>query len=227
MNILITGANKGLGYHLATRLGEAGHSLFLVARNEEKIKEATEKLLAQGYKAEYFCADVSKYSEAQGIAAHWKHINFDGIVNNAGVLLERGTSLLSPEPEILEHSIQTNALSALYMIKTLKPLMAKGCRIVNMSSSMGQNAHRLTDFARAYSISKTIMNLITRHLAEELYAEGIIINSMCPGWVRTEMGGSEAPRNLDQGVDTAIWLLTQAPATNYGKFYRDRAEIDW
>jgi NAD(P)-dependent dehydrogenase (short-subunit alcohol dehydrogenase family) len=99
-------------------------------------------------------------------------------------------------------------------------------RIVNVSSGQGQ----LSDMGvgtPAYRVSKTALNALTRTLAAELKGSGILVNSMCPGWVRTDMGGAGAPRTVEQGADTAVWLATLPDDGPSGGFFRDRRPIPW
>ncbi len=114
------------------------------------------------------------------------------------------------------------------LIKALLPLMQQAGygRIVNISSGMGQ----LSDMGGqnpGYRISKTALNAVTAIFAAELDGSGIAINAVCPGWVRTDMGGSNAVLSPEQGVDTTVWLATLADAKTSGGFYRQRQLIDW
>src|SRR5882762_2525535 len=99
-------------------------------------------------------------------------------------------------------------------------------RIVNVSSQAGQLTSMGT-YAPAYSMSKAALNALTRQLAAATKGTGVLVNSACPGWVRTDMGGPGAPRSVEQGADTIVWLAAEAPQNLTGKFLRDRAEIPW
>ena len=134
----------------------------------------------------------------------------DILVNNAGVMLDpRGSRVLDSEVQTYHDTLGTNLFGPLLMIQALAPLMKKNGygRIVNLSSGQGQ----LSDMGAgtpAYRVSKTALNALTRTLAAELRGSGILVNSMCPGWVKTDMGGAGAPRTVEQGADTAVWLAT-------------------
>ena len=153
------------------------------------------------------------------------HGPIDILVNNAGVL-ENG-NILEIDNEKLNHSIEVNFLSPLQLIRELVPGMnARNYgRIVNISSGWGSFAEGLSGPA-AYSISKAALNAVTLSLSKDL-AKNVKVNSMCPGWVRTRMGGEGATRTPEEGADTAIWLATLPDDGPSGGFYRDRRLIAW
>jgi len=120
----------------------------------------------------------------------------------------------------------TNTLGAVRLIQALAPLMPEGARIVNVSSGMGA----LNDMGGGYlgyRISKAALNVVTRVFTQELAAHGILVNSVCPGWVRTDMGGAGATRSVEKGVETIVWLATDPDAIESGYFWRDRKHIPW
>lgn len=153
----------------------------------------------------------------------------DVLVNNAGVMADpRGSRVLDSRPATYRETFETNLLGPLMLIQALVPLMKKGGygRIVNLSSGQGQ----LSDMGAgtpAYRISKTALNALTRTCAAELSGGGILVNSVCPGWVKTDMGGPSAPRTVAQGADTAVWLATLPEGGPSGGFFRDRKPIPW
>jgi NAD(P)-dependent dehydrogenase (short-subunit alcohol dehydrogenase family) len=99
-------------------------------------------------------------------------------------------------------------------------------RVVNVSSGAGQLSDMQSGYP-AYRMSKTALNALTRILANELQETNILVNSVCPGWVRTDMGGANATRTIEEGVDTIVWLATLADGSSSGLFWRDRQPIDW
>jgi NAD(P)-dependent dehydrogenase (short-subunit alcohol dehydrogenase family) len=124
--------------------------------------------------------------------------------------------------------LETNTIGPLLVTQTFLPLVRKSQsgRIINVSSESGQLSEMGT-WAPAYSISKTALNGVTGQFAAALAESNIAVNSVCPGWVKTDMGGRDAPRSVEQGADTIVWLATEAPQTLTGRFIRDRKAIPW
>lgn len=123
--------------------------------------------------------------------------------------------------------METNFYGPWRMIQVFLPLLEKSddARIINVSSGLGE-MRTLNGEYPGYSISKSSLNAMTVMFSNELKRKGIKVNAMCPGWVRTDMGGPDAPRHISQGADTAVWLATEEKIPT-GKFFQDRKEIDW
>ncbi len=226
---LVTGASKGIGLEIARQLCAKGFHVLLAARNPHSGSEAASQLVRQKYACTFVpmdVADSASIREAFRLASS-KIQHLDVIINNAGVMLDHGQSVLDVSEQLLLTTLQTNAVGALLVARVFLPLMQKGGKIINVSSSGGQITNGARTFAPAYCISKTTMNAITLQLASALTPKGIAVNAMCPGWVQTAMGGAGAPRSVAQGADTAVWLATEAPQSLTGRFFRDRAEISW
>ena len=151
----------------------------------------------------------------------------DVLANNSAILLDHYQSLLELKPEVLLETLNTNVVGTLRVSQAFAPLLAKSSapRIINVSSGAGQLDGEPQAWAPAYCISKTAVNMLTQQLTAAL--PKVMVNSMCPGWCRTEMGGSEAPRTPDEGADTLTWLALDAPHDLRGKFVKDRAVIPW
>jgi NAD(P)-dependent dehydrogenase (short-subunit alcohol dehydrogenase family) len=154
------------------------------------------------------------------------------LINNAGIMIDGGidspADICDVDVEVIRKSLEVNTIAPMMLIKAFLPLMQQAGygRIVNISSGMGQ----LSDMGGqnpGYRISKTALNAVTAIFAAELDGSGIAINAVCPGWVRTDMGGSNAVLSPEQGVDTTVWLATLADANISGGFYRQRQLIDW
>jgi NAD(P)-dependent dehydrogenase (short-subunit alcohol dehydrogenase family) len=226
---LVTGANKGIGYEIARQLGERGFRLFVGARNADAGEQAAVSLGKGGASAEFVEIDVSDrvstQAAAKAVAAKTDHL--DVLVNNAGVM-EDESSIPEVDDGTLLRTLTTNTLGPLRVTQAFLPLLMKSPRasVVNMSSGLGQLSD-MGDTHPAYSISKTALNAITRQFAAALRDKGVTVNSVCPGWVKTDMGGPNAPRTVQQGADTVTWLATEAPRTITGQFLRDRQLIPW
>ena len=151
----------------------------------------------------------------------------DALINNAGILLDDDKDILTITPELFESTLRTNTLGALLMAEAFVPLLKKSNapRIVNVSSGGGQLADGADGWAPGYCISKTALNGVTIQLAAAL--PKFAVNSVCPGWVRTDMGGSNATRSVAEGASGIVWLAAEAPQDETGKFWRDRKVIPW
>ncbi len=223
---VVTGANRGIGLEICRQLAKAGMHVVLTARDEAKGKAAAEKLGVESRKL-----DVDSDASVQAFA-RWireTHGRCDVLVNNAGVMLDpRGSRVLDSKVETYRATLETNVLGPLRMIQGLVPLMQKQGygRVVNMSSGQGQLSEMGVG-TPAYRVSKTALNALTRTLAADLHGSGILVNAMCPGWVRTDMGGPGAPRSVEQGADTAVWLATLPDGGPSGGYFRDRKQIPW
>ena len=225
---LVTGANKGIGFEVARELARLGLRVFLGARNAEAGQAAAKKLKSAG-DVTFLQIDVSKpesiRAAAEEISRHTDRL--DVLVNNAGVLLDEDKDALSVTPEIFETTIRTNTLGPWLVAQAFVPLLKKSAapRIVNVSSGGGQLEDGADGWAPAYCVSKTALNGVTAQLAAAL--PKFAVNSVCPGWVRTDMGGENADRSVAEGAATIVWLATDAPYDLTGKFVKDRKVIPW
>jgi NAD(P)-dependent dehydrogenase (short-subunit alcohol dehydrogenase family) len=150
------------------------------------------------------------------------------LINNAAVIVEGDQDILTLPPEAVVRTIATNALGALRVSQAFLPhlLKSRNGRIVNVSSGAGQLSDMGT-WSPAYAASKTALNAITCLLAAALKDKGLAVNSVCPGWCRTEMGGPNAPRSVEVGAAGIVWLAADAPQDQTGLFWRDREIIPW
>jgi len=231
---LVTGANKGIGFEVVRQLARKGFHVFLGARNSDAGVAAVQKLNKEGGKEDYgeitvLKIDVSKPDSVRRAAEEFsrKSDRLDTLVNNAGILLDDDKDVMTITPEIFETTLRTNALGALLVSQVFVPFLKKSDapRIVNVSSGGGQLSDGADGWAPAYCISKTALNGVTSQLAAAL--PKFAVNSVCPGWVRTEMGGSNATRSVLEGAAGIVWLAADAPQDQTSKFWRDRKVIPW
>lgn len=228
---VVTGANRGIGREICHQLALRGLIVVLTSRSAAKGRNAVGSLRNDGLEVDYHVLDVTSPVSIKALATYIaeRHGRLDVLVNNAGVLLDpRGSRVLDAKPDTFRDTLETNFFGPLQLCQALVPMMMnnKYGRIVNLSSGLGQ----LSDMGAgtpAYRVSKTAVNVLTRTLAAELRGTGILVNSMCPGWVKTDMGGAAAPRTVEQAADTAVWLATLPDNGPSGGFFRDRKPIPW
>ncbi|HEY5779941.1 MAG TPA: SDR family oxidoreductase [Terrimicrobiaceae bacterium] len=226
---LVTGANKGIGYEVARQLGGKGFHVFIGARGSQKGRDAAQALKDGGAIATFVRLDIS---DAQSIVDAVHAISeiadhLDVLVNNAGVLLDRDSAIAQVDAQTVNDTLQTNTLGPLLVTQAFLPLLSRSNapRVINVSSGGGQLNDGMDTWAPAYCLSKTALNAVTCLFAAAL--PDLSINSVCPGWVRTDMGGANATRSVEQGADTIVWLASDAPKNLTGKFLRDRKPIPW
>ena len=226
---LITGANKGIGFEAARQLGSKGFHIILSGRDAERVNKAAKKLEDGGVSVQPLIMDVGKLTSIQEAFSELRKTvqSIDVIINNAGILLDENTPLLQISGEDFLQTFSVNAFGAFFTVQTFLPMLRKGSRIINVSSDAGRILQGVSTWAPVYSLSKTTMNAITLQLAAALQPGGIAVNSMCPGWVKTDMGGSGASRSVDKGAETVVWLATETAQSLTGKFFRDKKEISW
>jgi NAD(P)-dependent dehydrogenase (short-subunit alcohol dehydrogenase family) len=228
---LVTGGNRGIGLEICRQLAQHGLAVVLAARDTTKGKAAAKALQDEGLQVEFHRLDVTSCRSIRACvsALGERRGRIDVLVNNAGILIDpRGSRFLDSKLDTYRDTLETNLFGPLQLAQAVIPLMKANRygRIVNVSSGQGQLSE-MGAGTPAYRMSKTALNALTRILSAEFGASNILVNSMCPGWVRTGMGGEGAPRTPEQGADTALWLATLPDGGPTGGFFRDRAPIPW
>jgi NAD(P)-dependent dehydrogenase (short-subunit alcohol dehydrogenase family) len=248
---LVTGANKGIGFEVVRQLRREGLHVFLGARDEKGGRAAADKLnkeagtkesdLVTGHTSArrslggggslvtFLKIDITNPDSIKSAAEEFSKQSdrLDALVNNAGILIDDDKDILTTTPEIFETTLHTNTLGALLVSQAFVPFLNKSDapRIVNVSSGGGQLDGGADGWAPAYCISKTALNGVTVQLAAKL--PNFAVNAVCPGWVRTDMGGSNAPRSVAEGASGIVWLAAEVAQKETGKFWRDRKVIPW
>lgn len=228
---IVTGGNRGIGREIARQLAREGIDVVIGSRDPEKGNRTVEELAAQGVTVHALQLDVLDTHSVRRFveAVERQHGAPTVLVNNAGVFPGSREAQVEDLPtSVWRETLETNLFGAVRMCREVVPLMKRMRygRIVNISSGLGQ-MHKMGGGIPAYRVSKAALNALTATLAAELAGSGILVNSMSPGWVKTDMGGEEAPRNVEEGADTAVWLAQLPSNGPTGQFFRDRKPIPW
>jgi NAD(P)-dependent dehydrogenase (short-subunit alcohol dehydrogenase family) len=224
---LVTGANKGIGLEIVRKLLAEGLRVFLTARKAAAGKVAASSLDGD---VRFLQMDVSDDASIQKGAKTYGELSgsLDVLINNAGIYPDENFDILTISREQLVETFQTNTFGPVKVTQAFLPFLKKSNapRVINISSGYGE-IDGLSYKVPSYCLSKLALNGVTIMLDQALRSEGIAVYAMCPGWVRTDMGGANAARSVEEGADTAVWLATDAPQTLSGKFFRDRKVIGW
>jgi len=223
---LVTGANRGIGREVARQLAAKGYAVIASARDGAKARQAAEELAADaGGAVTPLTLDVASRDSIQA-AAEGLHRNpgrLDVLVNNAGAGADFGVSGTAPDFDAIEAALQTNFYGAYRLTVALLDLLRASAhpRVVNVSSGMGGIAE-MGGWSPGYRISKAALNATTRILSTELKDEGVLVNSACPGFVNTDMGGQfGAKKPVEDGAAGIVWLATLPDDGPTGGFFRD------
>ncbi len=228
---LVTGANRGIGLGSAKALAELGHHVIMTGRNTEELTKAVEELTALKLPVESFFCDITDETSIRNLRTHIekKFGHLDILINNAGIVIDRLHQAPTEIPaDVLMKTFNTNTLGPYRMMVEMLPLLQKSkmARIVNMSSTAGSLA-QMEGRIPAYRVSKAGLNALTRVFSAEYSSEKLKINSVCPNWVKTKMGGRDAPFTVDQITKHIVWAATLGPDGPSGGFYRDGEAIPW
>jgi NAD(P)-dependent dehydrogenase (short-subunit alcohol dehydrogenase family) len=231
---VVTGAYRGLGYEACRQLAQRGYRVVLTARNAKKGLLAAETLRNEGLDVSFQWLDVTDGGAVERLTAFIRDAygRLDVLVNNAGIFPDISpwksddVSIFDADLETIRKGFETNTLGPLLLCQQLIPLMGGRGRVVNVSSGMGQLSD-MNGCCPGYRLSKTALNAVTRIFADELKDSGVKINSVCPGWVRTEMGGEEAPLSVEEGAKGIVWAATLPDDGPSGGFFRHGEPIPW
>jgi NAD(P)-dependent dehydrogenase (short-subunit alcohol dehydrogenase family) len=229
---VVTGANRGLGYETVRQLGKKGYTVVLAARDPEKGETAAAKLRDEKLDVHFHALDVTSAASINQLKDYvtQEFGRCDVLVNNAGVFINRDGpgSGLKTSVDNLRKTFETNLYGPYQLMQAFGPLMVKNNfgRIVNVSSGMGQLSEMEGSYP-GYRTSKAALNALTRIFSADLSDKNILVNSICPGWVKTDMGGTGAEREIPEGADTIVWAATLPDGSPTGSFFRDREKIEW
>ena len=223
---LVTGANRGIGREVARQLAQDGYEVLLSARDgEQAVAAASDLAQATGASVRPLTLDVS---DRHSIAAAAEHVRadpgrLDVLVNNAGIGSDFGVAGVDPDFDAIQRALDTNFYGAYRLSVALLDLLRASAhpRIVNVSSGMGGVAE-MGGWSPGYRVSKAAMNAMTRILSSELKDARFLVNSACPGFVNTDMGGPMgATKSVEDGAAGIVWLATLPDDGPTGGFFRD------
>ena len=224
---IVTGANRGIGNQIAKDLATQGICVVLTARDAAKANAAASHIKGD------VIAHPLDVTDANSIAALKRFIEkefgrCDVLVNNAAIYIDGGASILNVDMDTVRLTVETNVYGPLLLCQAFVPMMLRRNygRVVNVSSEAGRMS-TMASSTPSYNLSKTALNALTLMFAQTARGKNVLINSMCPGWVRSDMGGAGAPRSLEEGAATAVWLATLPDDGPTGGFFRDRQLMSW
>jgi NAD(P)-dependent dehydrogenase (short-subunit alcohol dehydrogenase family) len=227
---LVSGANRGIGKEVARQLAGLGYEVLLGGRDGAKARAAAEELNeGAGGAVRALTLDVADEGSIEAAARHVRDEDgrLDVLVNNAGVGTDFGISGTAPDFDAVQRALDTNFFGAYRLTIALLELLRQSehPRVVNVSSGMGGVAE-MGGWSPGYRVSKAAMNAMTRILSTELKDEGILVNSACPGFVNTDMGGPMgAKKPVEDGAKGIVWLATLPDDGPTGGFFRDGAPV--
>ena len=224
---LVSGANRGIGREIARQLARRGHYVLIGSRDPSAGEREAEQIAAEGGHVSVIELDVADEESVARAArdAERDPGRLDVLVNNAGIYGDPAGAA-DYDLDRAHEVIEVNVFGPWRLTQAALPLLRRSshARIVNVSSGAGQ-LDEMGGGRAAYRVSKTALNALTRTLAAD--ERGILVNAVCPGWVRTDMGGGSAPRSVEEGADTAVWLATLPDDGPTGGFFRNRKPIPW
>jgi NAD(P)-dependent dehydrogenase (short-subunit alcohol dehydrogenase family) len=224
---LVSGGNRGIGLEVCRQLAEGGLTVVLGSRDEERGREAAEGLPGEVAVRQLDVSDAASVERlADSIESDFGRL--DVVVNNAGISNDEGQSGAEADLDRVREALEANLFGAWRLCEVAIPHMRREGygRIVNVSTGLAA-LEDMGGGSPGYRISKTSLNALTRILASELRGTGILVNAVNPGWVQTDMGGSNANRTVEEGADGVVWAATLPNNGPTGGFFRDRRHVAW
>jgi NAD(P)-dependent dehydrogenase (short-subunit alcohol dehydrogenase family) len=223
---LVTGGGRGIGLEVCRQLAaDHGLSVVLTARDGAAARERADALRAEGLDVRGAQLDITDDASVRRLAGELEAL--DVLVNNAAVGYDSGARTAAADLGIVREALETNLLGAWRVTLAFLPLLRRGRspRIVNVSSQAGSLAS-MGGGTPAYGVSKAALDALTLKLADELRADGILVNAVCPGWTATDMGGSGG-RPVPDGAASVVWAAVLPDDGPTGGFFRDGRPLPW
>lgn len=226
---LVTGANRGLGFETCKQLSQLGVTVLLTSRDPTKGEVAAKQLIDKGLDVIFYQLDVSDRSNIKDIFTKIENQfgRLDILINNAAILYDKDQSTMNADLELVTKALTTNLFGPWLLCQAFVPLMEKNGygRIVNVSSGAA-SMHYMEGGTPAYGISKVALNALTRKLASELGRKNVLVNSVDPGWVATDMGG-HGGRPIEDGCRGIVWAAILPNNGPSGGFFHDGEPELW
>ena len=226
----VTGANRGIGLEVCRQLAQRGYRVVLTGRDRDQGEAAARSLAQGGFEVVYQMLDVADPKSIQLFkrTVETELGGIDVLVNNAAIYPDQGQSVLEVELHVFHETMETNFFGPLALCQAFIPgMQARGYgRVVNVSSGAGQIS-TMRDYTPSYNASKAALNALTRMVADAAKGANVLVNAVDPGWVRTQMGGPGAPRSVEKGAETIVWLATLPDGGPTGAFFKDRKPVPW
>lgn len=224
---LVSGGNRGIGLEVVRQLAERGLTVVMGSRDEAGGRRAAEDLAGEVIVRQLDVSDEESVARMKAFIDE-ELGRLDVLVNNAAISNDRGQKGVDADLHLVREALEANFLGAWRLCELAIPLMRQNShgRIVNVSSTLG-SLENMGGGNPGYRVSKTALNALTRILASELRGSGILVNSVCPGWVQTAMGGADASRPVEEGADPLVWAATLPNNGPTGGFFRDGRQVPW
>ncbi|TGB02259.1 SDR family NAD(P)-dependent oxidoreductase [Halobacillus salinus] len=230
-NALVTGANRGIGFEASRQLAKTGYKVWLGARREEKGKKAEAILKEEGFDVQYVFCDVAQPDRMEELRDRILEEDgkLDVLINNAGIFPDKKESILDVDSVTFEDVQLVNYFGPYFLMRTFIPVMIDNNygRVVNLAAEMGVSSAMDEPMAGAYKASKYSLNALTRLFAGSTRRKNVKVNSVSPGWVKTDLGGDKAKREPEEAMEGILWLAQLEEDGPNGKFFRDKEELDF
>jgi len=227
--VVVTGASRGIGLEVSRQLASRGDTVVLGARNVDAVADTVADLLSAGVDLQPRRLDVTDQTSIDVLVTELTSTygRLDVLINNAAIHFDTWQAAAAADLQVIAEALDTNLFGAYRMVAGFLPLLRKSehGRIVNVSSEQGSLAS-MAGGCPAYKTTKVGLNALTVMLSKELAGDRILVNSVCPGWIATDMGGPNG-RPISYGAANVIWGADLPDDGPTGGFFRDGKGLRW